>query len=372
MQGPRELGAEPGRRLLLSGSPSGLAAEAGEVALHQASEERDANEAPGGQSGAGVEWGRARSRLPPSDGAARRSGLSKGFSASASGGPDPGEHSSAWGRFEGFRESSATFEQFSQPFESPERAAAPQPPRTASAQKECGSQHSREGGPWVTGAAAISPAEPILSYENIFRFAFQEVPVQQVTEDVPTLHHLLEIGGEEPDLGSAHKCCPESRKLWRALQSADGTATSHCLWRESRCQENFLLVLGVDAAQNLSGGQGHGSEGSKLWEPAEVGVSSLRLHSCRALIQTKVLWGCRRALSRGAQHSAAICSRKTARAGGTKFRRCKAQAVLEHQDKCPSGCQTPFCGHGRCVTVPRRKLFSPRNLKMTLFHSDVC
>lgn len=319
MQGPQELGGEPGQTLP-RGSLSGRAEEAGEVALHQASGESDADEVPGRQSAASVEWGRTRSHLRPSAGEASVSGFSKGFSACTSGGPDPGEHSSAWGQFEGFRESSATFERFSQSFELPESAAAPQPPRTAAAQEECGSQQSHEGGPWVTGAAASSPSEPILSYENIFRFAFQEVPVQQVTEDVPTLPHLLEIGGEEPDLGSAHKCCPESRKLWRALQSADGTATSRCLWRESRCQENFLFVLGVDAAQTLSGGQGHGSDGSDLWEPAEVGVSSLRLHSCRALIQTK----------------------------------------------------TPFCGHGRCITVPRRKLFSPRNLKMTLFHSDVC
>lgn len=34
--------------------------------------------------------------------------------------------------------------------------------------------------------------------------------------------------------------------------------------------------------------------------------------------------------------------------------------------------QMPFHGHGQCVTAPRRKLFSRRNLKMTLFHSDVC
>lgn len=58
----------------------------------------------------------------------------------------------------------------------------------------------------LTSACFSFLFQPILSYENIFRFAFQEVPVQQVTGDVPTLRHLLEIGGEEPGLGSAHKC----------------------------------------------------------------------------------------------------------------------------------------------------------------------
>ncbi|XP_032965409.1 uncharacterized protein CLBA1 isoform X3 [Rhinolophus ferrumequinum] len=287
MEGPQELGGEPGQMPLLSRFLSDLAEVAGEVSLHQASEDSGASEVPGRQSVAHVEWVRIRSHLPPSDGEAKISGLNEGFSTYTSSGLDPGEHSGAWGQFEGFQESSAKFEQYSQFFELPERAAAPEPPRTASAHKECGFQQLHQGGPWVTGTAAISPSEPILSYEDVFRFAFQEVPVQQVTDDVPTLRHLLEIGLEEPGLGSAHRCCSESRKLWRALQSTNSMATSHCLWRESHCQANFLPVLGVDAAQNLSGGQGHDSEGSKLREAAEVGVSSLRVHGCRALIQTK-------------------------------------------------------------------------------------
>lgn len=48
--------------------------------------------------------------------------------------------------------------------------------------------------------------QPILSYENIFRFAFQEVPAQQATEDVSALDHFLEMGGEgAPGCGSGHK-----------------------------------------------------------------------------------------------------------------------------------------------------------------------
>nr|XP_019602841.1 PREDICTED: uncharacterized protein C14orf79 homolog isoform X1 [Rhinolophus sinicus] len=332
MEGPQELAGAPGQMPLLSRFLSDLAEVAGEVSLHQASEDSGASDVPGRQSVAHVEWVRMRFHLPPSDGEAEISGLSEGFSTYTSGGLDPGEHSGAWGQFEGFQESSAQFEQFSQFFELPERAIAPEPPRTASAQKECGFQQPHQGGPWVTGTAAISPSEPILSYENIFRFAFQEVPVQQVTDDVPTLRHLLEIGGEEPGLGSAHKCCPESRKLWRALQSANSTATSHCLWRESHCQANFLPVLGVDAAQNLSGGQGHDLEGSELREAAEVGVSSLRVQGCRALIQTQL--------------------------SGTPGDR-QGSLVITRSPFL----QMPFHGHGRRCS---------RRLKMPLFPSDVC
>ncbi|XP_070450263.1 uncharacterized protein CLBA1 isoform X4 [Equus przewalskii] len=113
-------------------------------------------------------------------------------------------------------------------------------------------QASKDSGAGETpGAQSGDDVEwPILNYENIFRFAFQEVPVQQTTEDVSTLDLFLEISSEEkPGLGSVHKLCSESRKLWRALQNTDTTLTSQCLWSESRCQENYFLVLGIDAAQ---------------------------------------------------------------------------------------------------------------------------
>lgn len=48
--------------------------------------------------------------------------------------------------------------------------------------------------------------QPAVSYEKIFRFAFQEVPVEQTAEGVPTLDRLLEAGSEgAPGLGSVHK-----------------------------------------------------------------------------------------------------------------------------------------------------------------------
>ncbi|KAB0398857.1 hypothetical protein E2I00_006051, partial [Balaenoptera physalus] len=250
-----------------------------------------------------------------------------------------GEHSGAWGEFEGFRESSARSEQFSQSFELPERPTEPQPPRTISAQEERGSRQSHQGGPGVTGTSAITPSEPIVNYEKIFRFAFQEVPVPQATEDVSTFDHFLETSNEEKlGLESVHKLS-ESRKLWRALQNTRTVMTSRCLWSESRCRENFLLVLGIDAAQkSLSEGPGRTLGDPGLHEPEELGF---RLHRCTALIQTKL----------------------SGTPGGRQGRLITYSLFLK----------TPVRGNGQYITIPRKKkIFTPRNLKMTLFNSDVC
>ncbi|XP_066133106.1 uncharacterized protein CLBA1 isoform X1 [Saccopteryx bilineata] len=339
MQGPWELEQEPGRVPPPSGSPSDLTEEASKVSLHQASEDGGASEAPGRQSGARVQWVTTRSHLPSSDREAWISGLSEGFPTCTAGGLGPGEHSGTWGEFEGFQESSAKSEQFCQPFELPERPTAPQLPRTASAQ-ECGSHQPHQGGPWVTGIPGISPAEPLLSYESIFRSAFQEAPAPQATEGVFALDHFLQMSPEEkPGLGSAHEWCSESRKLWNALQNADGMSTSRCLWSRSRCREAFFRVLRVNAAQNLSGSQGHALEGSELKELEDTGVHGLRLHGCRALIQTKL----------------------SGTPGGRQG----------HLITCSLSLQTSSPRNGRCVPAPQRKAFHPRDLKMTLFPSDV-
>nr|XP_014709906.2 uncharacterized protein CLBA1 isoform X2 [Equus asinus] len=343
MQGQPELGGVPGQVLPPSGSLSDLAEGAGEVSLHQASKDSGAGETPGAQSGDDVEWVRTRSQLPPTDGDAGIPGRSEGFTTCTTSGPDPGEHSGAWGEFEGFRESSAKSEQFSQSFGLPERPTEPLLPRTPSAQKERGSRQPHRGGPRVTGTATVPPSEPIFNYENIFRFAFQEVPVQQTTEDVSTLDLFLEISSEEkPGLGSVHKLCSESRKLWRALQNTDTTLTSQCLWSESRCQENFFLVLGIDAAQkSLSRGQGHTAEGPDLKEPGDPSAHSFRLHRCRALIQTKL----------------------SGTPGGRQGSLITYSLFLK----------TPFHGNTQHITFPRKKkMFPPRNLKMMLFNSNVC
>lgn len=165
MQGLRELGGELGGMPLLSGCLSDLRGKAGEVALHQASEGSSASEAAGRWSPADVEGVRTGSQLSPPAPEARISGLSGAFSACTTPGPDPVEHSSAWGEFEGFRESSAKSEQFSWSFELPERATAAQSPRPAS-HKQHGSQPPPQGEPWVTGTTAISPSEVFLKYSG--------------------------------------------------------------------------------------------------------------------------------------------------------------------------------------------------------------
>uniref|UniRef100_A0A8C0PX55 Clathrin binding box of aftiphilin containing 1 n=2 Tax=Canis lupus familiaris TaxID=9615 RepID=A0A8C0PX55_CANLF len=187
------------------------------------------------------------------------------------GGPEPAEHGSAWGEFEGFQEAPAKAGQFAANSEAPE--SPPHPGRQA-------------GG---TGAAGSSPRELALSYADVFRFAFQEVLVPQAAEGISPLDHVLDASGEgKPGCEPVHTLCSESRELWRALQNTNGMSASRCLWSKSRCQENFFLVLGIDAAQkDLSGDLGHIPECSDLKEPEEAGAPS-RLQPCRALIQTKV------------------------------------------------------------------------------------
>ncbi|XP_032260600.1 uncharacterized protein CLBA1 [Phoca vitulina] len=309
-----------------SGEPrcrSGLAEEAGDVSLCPASKDRGASKAPAGRRGAGAEW---------------LSGGGEGFSTCPAGGPDPGEHNSAWGEFEGFQESSAKSEQFSPNFELPERPPHPRRQSVASTQKERGSRQPPQGRPGVPGAAGSSPCELLHSYKDVFRFVFPEVPVQQATEGVSPLDRILELPGCE----SGQQLCSESRKLWRVLQNTNSTSASRCLGSESRCQENLFLVLGIDAAQkNLSGDLGHILECSDLQEPEELGVPTFRLQPCRALIQTK------------------LSGTSGGRQGGLLAR----SLFLK----------TPLHRHGQYLTVPwKKKIFNPRNLKMTLFNSDIC
>uniref|UniRef100_A0A452VKV7 Aftiphilin clathrin-binding box domain-containing protein n=1 Tax=Ursus maritimus TaxID=29073 RepID=A0A452VKV7_URSMA len=244
----------------------------------------------------------------------------------------------AWGEFEGFQESSSKSEQFFPNFERPERPPHPRRQTVASTQKERGSRQPPQGGPGVPEASGSSPYELLRSYEDVFRFVFQEVPAEQATEGVSPLDSIL----EPPGCDSGPPPCSESRRLWRALQNTNSTSASRCLWSESRCQENLFLVLGIDAAwKSLSGDPGHTLECSDLKEPEELGVPTFRLQPCRALIQTKLS-----GTSGGRQGSLLACS-----------------LFLK----------TPLCRNGQHITVPwKKKIFSPRNLKMTLFNSDIC
>lgn len=335
MQDQRELGGAAGQGLPLCAFLSDLPEQGGGVSLRQVSKDSGA---PGRQSGDAVEWARLRCALPPPDGEARTSGGScEGLSTSTARGPDPGEHSGAWGEFEVFQESSASSEQFCQSFELQERPAASQPWRTASAQKQHGSSQPHQGG--VTGTGAIAASELVVSCEDVFRSAFQEVPVPQATEGISTLDHFLEARNEESSgLESAQKLCSESRKLWRALHNTGTMTISRCIWSESRSRENFLPVLGVDAAQkSLSGSPGRTLGEPGLHEPEELGF---HLQRCRALIQTKLS-----GTPTGGQGSLITYS-----------------LFLK----------TPIHGNGQYITTPRKKkTFGPRNLKLTLFNSDI-
>ncbi|XP_051835516.1 uncharacterized protein CLBA1-like [Antechinus flavipes] len=258
----------------------------------------------------------------------------------------PVEHNSSWGDFEGFSETSDKSDTFNT-LDILERWSAPgtresDPDLTGCAASSCGSLQFDS----MRETAAISPSKANLSYENIFKLVFQEVPVQQMTEDICTLHHFLEKYNEENTSSKPVKkhFCSESRKLWRILQDEDGTSTSKCLWSKSHCQDNFLLVLGIDAAQkDLSGGSNHVLEDSNLKETEELTeVNGFSLNNCKALIQTKL--------------SGSSASRHNNLFMYNLFLK-----------------KTPSSGNMQYITIPRKKkLFTARNLKMKFFNSDVC
>ncbi|KAL1764872.1 hypothetical protein HispidOSU_028175 [Sigmodon hispidus] len=326
MQGGQEVRRESG---------SDLEQERGEGSLHHSA---------GEQSGDGLERRRICCSGPLTLPAVKASSsrLEEGLPTCTVSCPHPGELNGGWGEFEGFRESSAKTEEFSQSFELLGRTAQHPPLRTPSIPKEHGSCQVQQSGPWVTGTAAGPSSESILSYEKVFRFAFQEVPVEQTTEDICSLDRFLEMSSEEnAGLASVPRLCSESRKLWRALQNTDTVSASWCLWSESHCRETLFPVLGVDTAQkSLSAGQGHVLEGSDLRKSEELlAVSSFRLHHCKALIQTKL--------------SGTSGSRQGSLITYSLF------------------LKTPLQGNGHYITIPQKKIFTPRNLKMAFFN-DVC
>nr|XP_027802438.1 uncharacterized protein CLBA1 [Marmota flaviventris] len=297
-----------------------------------------------GQSGDNLERIRIYSEGPLSvpGGKASSSPTGEGLPTCTTSCSDAGELSSTWGEFEGFRESSAK-SGLPQSLELLERPTDPQPLETP-ALKEGGSHLPHQGGSGATGITSHPSSEPVLRYENIFRFAFQEVTVEQATEDVSTLDHFLDISSEEdPGLASAHRLCSESRKVWRALQNTSTMSVSRCLWSQSHCQEKLFLVLGIEAAQKSpSRDQGHISEGPDLKGPEELlALSTFDLPHCKALIQTKL--------------SGTPGSRQGSLITYSLF------------------LKTPLHGNGRHITSPQeKKVFPPRHLKLALLNRDVC
>lgn len=153
MQGQRRRGAGPGHAPPVCGSPRAGNEGAGEVSLYRASRDSGASPAPGRRRGAGAQCVRS---------APRTSGGGDGVSACTVSTPDPGEHSSAWGEFEGFQESSAKSPHFSQPFELPDRHAGRGLQSAASTPKERGSGQPQRGGPGAAGTPGTSASEVFL------------------------------------------------------------------------------------------------------------------------------------------------------------------------------------------------------------------
>ncbi|OWK08887.1 hypothetical protein Celaphus_00015582 [Cervus elaphus hippelaphus] len=166
---------------------------------------------------------------------------------------------------------------------------------------------------------------------------FSEVPVPQAPEGISTLDHFLETRNEENSgLESVHKLS-ESRKLWRALHNTRTATISRCVWSESRSRENFLPVLGVDAAQKRVGRP-------KMSWPGASG-RGIPEGTCARPDRSLLSW------------------QLSGTPGGGQGSLITYSLFLK----------TPVHGNGQYITIPRKKkIFSPRNLKLTLFNSDIC
>lgn len=133
---------------------SDVAEEPGERSLHQTAD---------GQSGLERRRICCDGPLILPDAKAGSSRLEEGLPTCTLSCPLPGELGGGWGEFEGFQESSAKPEQFSQSFGFQRRAGEHQPPRSPSIPKEHAScQVQQQGGPWVTGTAAGPSSEVFL------------------------------------------------------------------------------------------------------------------------------------------------------------------------------------------------------------------
>ncbi|KAF4018188.1 hypothetical protein G4228_009676 [Cervus hanglu yarkandensis] len=125
---------------------------------------------------------------------------------------------------------------------------------------------------------------------------------------------------------------PSASQPWRTASAQK----EHC---SSQPHQGGVTGTGaITPSESLSGSPGRTLGEPGLHEPEELGF---RLQRCRALIQTKL----------------------SGTPGGGQGSLITYSLFLK----------TPVHGNGQYITIPRKKkIFSPRNLKLTLFNSDIC
>ncbi|KAM6358827.1 LOW QUALITY PROTEIN: uncharacterized protein CLBA1 [Alca torda] len=259
------------------------------------------------------------------------------------------EPSSSWGDFEGFREPLAKSERFGHNLEVLMKAT-----KTSRVDTDFNSGHcsasaghfSRE--PSLHSGiqeASSSLNEANHSYEDIFKLGFPEVFVSQSRESIRSLDQVLDTNNEDvgiPEL-MKNQLCVDSGNIWRTLRDFDNTPNLRHPWSKSRCQENLMSVLGIDANQkDFSESQDDIFEESDVKDNEDFRFDGFSINDCKALIQTKL------SVSPHSRHG--------------------------HLFTCNLFLKTASSnGDMQYITIPRKKhIFTTHNLKMKFFSSDVC
>nr|XP_009673860.1 PREDICTED: uncharacterized protein C14orf79 homolog [Struthio camelus australis] len=270
----------------------------------------------------------------------------EGFSE---GGHSTLEPSGSWGDFEGFRESLDKSEIFSH-----NREVLTKSTKTSKGDKDlcrgrCGSSVSRfcsEPSQRAGRQEAYSCMnEASHSYEDIFKLGFPEVSVPQSRESIRSLDQVFDTNNEDtgiPEL-TKNQLCINSGNIWKSLKDFDNTPSLRHPWSKSRCQENFLSVLGIDANQkDFPESQDNIFKESNVKDNEDFRFDGFSINNCKALIQTKL------SVSPDSRH-------------GHLF---TCNLFLK---------RTSSSGNMQYITIPRKKqIFTTHNLKMKFFSSDVC
>ncbi|KFO83481.1 Uncharacterized protein C14orf79, partial [Buceros rhinoceros silvestris] len=227
--------------------------------------------------------------LPVASGKGRSS---EGFSESCQATSEP---SGSWGDFEGFKESLDESERFSYNFEVLVKSTKTSRVdmdfsrgcRSTSAGHVCSEPSPRSG----LQEASSSLKEANHSYEDIFKLGFPEVFVSQSRESVRSLDQVLDTNNEDvgiPEL-MKNQLCIDSENIWRMLRDFDNTPSLRHPWSKSRCQENLLSVLGIDANQkDFSESQDDIFEESNVKDNEDFRFDGFSINDCKAVIQTKL------------------------------------------------------------------------------------
>ncbi|XP_030070931.1 uncharacterized protein CLBA1 [Microcaecilia unicolor] len=205
------------------------------------------------------------------------------------------EHNS-WGDFEGFTESVASSESFNSTLGMPIQFPAIKNFQNVShfSETHCTTSNGLDF-PEPTEqkrniTAMDSGAEVCLSYDDIFKSSFPDMPVHQSSENIVSLNRLLEISSEDKGVVELMKeqLRIGSVNIWRTHDTTTESGL-RSLWNESHCLKSLILTLGIDSdRKNVLDSTDHLGETDlkDAQEPTEV--DGFSVNGSQTLIQTKL------------------------------------------------------------------------------------